>query len=118
MLTNTTISLGDVKMIAAAAAVKAAERAWPVVIAVLDHGAHLRYLERADDAQLGSIVVAQQKARTALLFRRPTKALQDRIGDGGINMLVLPGATPIDGGLPLIKDGRIVGRIGGRRSRR
>ena len=112
MLANSTISLGDAKIIATAAATKAAAHAWSVVIAVLDQGGHLLYLERADDAQLGSIVVAQEKARTALLFRRPTKALQDRISEGRINMLMLPGATPIEGGLPLIKDGRIVGSIG------
>ena len=112
MLTSTILSLCDAKIIAAAAANKAAERGWPVVIAVLDQGGHLLYLERADEAQLGSIVVAQEKARTALLFRRPTKALQDRVNDGRVNMLMLPGATPIEGGLPLIKEGRIVGGIG------
>ena len=112
MLSSTTISLSEAKIIAGAAAAKAAEHAWPVVIAVLDQGGHLLYLERADDVQLGSIAVAQEKARTALLFRRPTKALQDLVNGGRVNMLMLPGATPIDGGLPLIKDGRIVGSIG------
>ena len=112
MLMTATISLSDAKIIAAAAAAKAAEHAWPVLIAVLDQGGHLLYLERADGVQLGSIVVAQEKARTALMFRRPTKALQDRVNDGRINMLTLPGATPIEGGLPLVKDGRIVGSIG------
>lgn len=112
MLTTATISLSDAKTIAAAAAAKAAEHAWPVVIAVLDQAGHLLYLERADDVQLGSVVVAQEKARTALMFRRPTKALQDRVNDGRINMLTLPGATPIEGGLPLLKDGRIIGSIG------
>lgn len=112
MLTVTTISLSDAKIIAAACAAKAAEQAWPVVIAVLDQGGHLLYLERADRVQRGSIVVAQEKARTALLFCRPTKALQDRVNDGRVNMLMLPGATPIDGGMPLIKDGHVVGSIG------
>ncbi len=107
-----TITLGEAKLIAAAAAEKAASQAWPVVIAILDSGGHLLYLERADDAQLGSVIVAQEKARTALLFRRPTKALQDRVVEGRTNMLALPGATPIEGGLPLMHQGQLVGSIG------
>jgi uncharacterized protein GlcG (DUF336 family) len=82
------------------------------VIAILDAAGYLLHLERTGDVQLGSIVVAQEKARTALLFRRPTKDLEDRVKTDGVNMLSLPGATSINGGLPLHNGGRIVGSIG------
>ena len=107
-----TVSLDDAKFVAAAAAAKAVREGWPVVIAILDRGGHSLYLERADDVQLGSIVVAQEKARTALLFKRPTKVLQDRVNGEHPNMLSLPGATAIDGGIPLVRGDQIVGSIG------
>ena len=112
MLKLSALSLSDAKIIAAAAAAKAAAQGWPVVIAILDHGGHLMYLERADGTQLGSVDVAQEKSRTALLFRRPTKALEDAILGGKIHMLSLPGATKVEGGLPIVKDDQIVGSIG------
>ncbi len=112
MLNKKTISLADAKVIAAAASAKAVAESWTVVIAILDNSGHLLYLERADGTQLGSIFVAQEKAKTALLFKRPTKALEDGVLGGKIHMLSLPGARTVEGGLPLIKDGEIVGSIG------
>jgi glc operon protein GlcG len=112
MLTKKTLSLADAKVIAAAASAKAVVEGWTVVIAILDVGGHLLYLERADGTQLGSVHVAQEKARTALLFKRPTKALEDGVLGGKFHMLSLPGATAVEGGLPLSKDGEIVGSIG------
>lgn len=112
MITYQSICLNDAKAIAAAAAGHAMDRGWSVVIAILDHSGHLLYLERADHAQLGSVIVAQEKARTALLFRRTTKQLQERINEGRISMLALPGATPIEGGLPIMRNGCVVGSIG------
>ena len=77
MLTRKTISLADAKAIAAAASAKAVAEGWNVVIAIHDSGGNLVYLERADGAQIGSIHVAQEKSRTALRFKRPTKILED-----------------------------------------
>ena len=112
MLTRKTLSLADARSIAAAASARAVAEGWTGVIAVLDSGGHLIYLERADGTQLGSIVVAQEKARTALLFKRPTKALEDGVLGGRVHMMALPGVIPVEGGLPLVKDGEIVGSIG------
>lgn len=83
-----------------------------MTIAVLDDGGNLLFLQRLDEAPLGSIVVAQEKARTALLFKRPTKVFEEIIASGRTAMLTLPGATPIEGGLPLLNNGQIIGAIG------
>ncbi|HTQ36655.1 MAG TPA: heme-binding protein [Steroidobacteraceae bacterium] len=112
MLIRKTISLADAKKIAAAASVKAQAEGWNVVIAIHDNGGNLVYLERADGTQLGSIQVAQEKSRTALRFRRPTKALEDSVLAGRVHMMSLPGITSVEGGLPLILDGEVVGSIG------
>lgn len=112
MITRKTLSLEEAKKVAAAASAKARAENWTVVIAVLDVGGHLIYLERADGTQLGSVVVAQEKARTALLFKRPTKALEEGVLGGRVHMMSLPGVTAVEGGLPLLKDGEIVGSIG------
>src|SRR5687767_13367630 len=101
MLTSKTLSLTDAKRVAAAASAKATAEGWNVVIAVHDHGGHLIYLERADGTQLGSVVVAQEKSRTALMFKRPTKVLEDTILSGRVHMMSLPGITSVEGGLPL-----------------
>lgn len=112
MITRKTLSLADAKAVAAAASAKAQTENWTVVIAILDVGGHLIYLERADGTQLGSVIVAQEKARTALLFKRPTKALEEGVLAGRVHMISLPGVTAVEGGLPLLKDGEIVGSIG------
>jgi uncharacterized protein GlcG (DUF336 family) len=112
MITRKTLSLAEARRVAAAASAKAQAENWNVVIAILDVGGHLIYLERADGTQLGSVLVAQEKARTALLFRRPTKALEEGVLGGRVHMMSLPGVTAVEGGLPLMKDGEIVGSIG------
>jgi len=112
MLTRKTLSLADARKIAEAASRKAQSEGWTVVIAIFDNGGNLIYLERADGTQLGSIEVAQAKGRTALMFKRPTKALEDVVLGGKIHMTTLPGVVPVEGGLPLVKDGVIVGSIG------
>jgi len=111
MLTRKTLSLADAKIIAAAASAKAVAEGWTVVIAIFDITGHLLYLERADGTQLGSVLVAQEKGRTALLFKRPTKLMEDGVLGGKIHMLSMP-ATQVEGGLPLFKDGDLVGSIG------
>jgi glc operon protein GlcG len=112
MLTRTTLSLADAKQIAAAASAKAVAEGWNVVIAIHDSGGNLLYLERADGTQLGSIIVAQEKSSTALRFKRPTKVLEDTILSGRVHMMSLPGITSVEGGLPLVVDGEVVGSIG------
>jgi glc operon protein GlcG len=112
MLIRKTLSLADAKRFAAAASAKAEAEGWTVVIAIHDGGGHLIYLERADGTQLGSVLVAQEKSRTALLFKRPTKALEEGVLGGRVHMMSLPGVTAVEGGLPLILDGEIVGSIG------
>ncbi|WP_026607730.1 GlcG/HbpS family heme-binding protein [Methylocapsa acidiphila] len=112
MYVKNALSLADAKEIAAAAEAEALKNNWSVTIAVLDDGGNLLFLQRLDEAPLGSIVVAQEKARTALLFKRPTKAFEEIVAGGRMAMLTLPGATPIEGGLPLLNGGRIIGSIG------
>lgn len=112
MLNRNTLSLADAKKVAAAASAKAVAEGWTVVIAIHDNGGNLVYLERADGTQLGSIVVAQEKSRTALMFRRPTKALEDVVLSGRVHMMSLPGITSVEGGVPIIVGGEIVGSIG------
>ncbi len=112
MLIRHTLSLDDAKAVAAGAAAKAREQGWSVVIAIVDASGHLLYLERADGTQLGSVGVAQEKARTALMFRRPSQAFEDMVLGGKTNMMGLPGVTPVAGGLPLSWRGETVGAIG------
>ena len=107
------LTLAAAQTITHAARAKAVAEGWTVVIAIVDDGGHLVLLERADGTQKGSVVVAQEKAKTAVLFKRPTKALEDAVLGGKVHMLSLPGATLIEGGLPLVTaDGALVGAIG------
>lgn len=105
------LSLEDVKRVAAAAEAKAQENGWNVVIAIVDDGGHLMYLQR-EKVQLGSIEVAITKAKVALMFRRPTKFWEDTVADGRAGYLAMPGMLPIEGGVPLTHNGDIVGAIG------
>ena len=88
------LSLEMARHIASAARAKAVVEGWNVVIAIVDDGGHLILLERADGTQKASVVVAQEKAKTAILFKRSTKALEDAVAGGRQVMLSLPGATP------------------------
>jgi glc operon protein GlcG len=107
-----TVTLETAKKIAAAAETEAAKNNFHMVITILDDGGNLVYLERMDDAQLASIQISQGKARTALTFRRPTKMLEDGVAAGRVNTLSLPGAVLVEGRLPLLADGKVVGSIG------
>ncbi len=108
------ISLADAKKVAAAAEAYAAGKNWAVVVAIVDTGGNLVYLQRQDGTQIGSIEVAQAKAKTANAFKRPTKAFQDAVTQGGENLRVLslPNAIAIEGGELLISNGKIIGAIG------
>jgi len=108
------ISLDQAKKVLAGAEAEARKNSWNVVVAILDSGGHLVLLQRLDNTQFASIEVAQQKAYSAVAFRRPTKVFQDGVAAGGegLRILKLAGATPVEGGLPLVFDGKIVGAIG------
>jgi uncharacterized protein GlcG (DUF336 family) len=112
MIEKHALTLADAKTIAAAAEAEAARNGWNVVIAVADDGGHLLYLQRMDGTQAGSVEVAVAKARSSVLFKRPTKAFEDVVAGGRAAMMMLPGATPIEGGLPLVFQGQLVGAIG------
>jgi glc operon protein GlcG len=108
------ISLENARKAAAPAMAEAAKNNWTMAVAIVDPGGNLVYYEKMDNTQLGSATVAIDKARSAALFKRPTKALQDALAAGGdgLRILRLQGAVPIEGGIPLLMDGKIVGAIG------
>jgi glc operon protein GlcG len=83
-----------------------------VVIVVVDDGGHVLLLERLDDTQVASVEVGIGKARTAAIFRRPSKEFEDQIRNGRVAALALPGATPLQGGIPIVVDGKVVGAVG------
>jgi glc operon protein GlcG len=107
------LGIEQAKTAMAAAEAEARKNNWQVVIAVVDTGGHLVMLQRLD-AQNASIDIAIGKAKTAVDFRRPTKALEDSLAPGGsaLRILAVRGATPLQGGVPVVLDGKIVGAIG------
>lgn len=111
MYTKEILSLEDVKRVVAAAEAEAKRNNWNVAIAVVDDGGHLMYLQR-EKVQLGSIEVAITKARVALMFRRPTQFWEETVASGRLGYLSMPGMLPIEGGVPLVYEGEIVGAIG------
>jgi glc operon protein GlcG len=108
------ISLDNAKKAAAAAAAEARKNNWTMAIAVVDPSGTLVYYEKFDNTQNGSAKVAVDKARSAALFKRPSKAFQDALASSpsGARVLAIEGATPIEGGIPIVMDGHIVGAIG------
>src|SRR5579863_5668139 len=112
LIEKKTLSLAAAKKMAAAAEAEAAKNNWTMVISVVDDGGNLIYLERMDGTQLGSIEVSQGKARTALQFKRPTKAFQDLIDKDQAHLITLGHITGVQGGLPIMAEGKVVGSIG------
>ncbi|MDB5571955.1 MAG: heme-binding protein [Hyphomicrobiales bacterium] len=112
MLNRLALSIADAKTMAAAARAEAEKNNWTVVIAIVDDGGHLMYLERADDTQKASSVVAVEKARTAIMFKRPSAAFEQAVAGGRVAVMSLPGTTTVEGGLPIVVDGQYVGAIG------
>jgi glc operon protein GlcG len=97
----------------AAAEVEAKKNKWPVAITVVDNAGFLVAFHRLDNTQLGSIEVSLEKAKTSALFRRPSKYFEDSLAQGGAGLRALrTGVMPIEGGLPIIQDGKIIGAIG------
>ena len=110
--TKKVLTLEVAKKIAAASEAEAKRRGSTVVIVVVDDGGHLLLLERLDDTQVASVEVGIGKARTAAIFRRPSKVFEDQVRDGRVAALALPGATPLQGGIPIEFKGKVIGAIG------
>ena len=108
------VSLETAKKVAVPAMAEARKNQWTMVVAIVDPAGDLVYFERMDDTQVGSVEVALSKARSAARFKRPTKAFQDALAAGGEGwrILALSGAVAVEGGLPLVADGKVVGAIG------
>ena len=112
MSSKPVLALEDAKRIAAAAEAEAQLNSWRVVIAVVDDGGHLLYLQRSRDTPFGSVDTAICKARAAVAFQRPTKISEDAVLSGRLIHLALPGVIPAEGGVPLEIEGAIVGGLG------
>lgn len=110
------ISLENAKKAAAPAIAEAMKNKWTMAVAIVDVGGQLVYFEKIDGTQTGSVELSIQKARSSALYKRPTKAFQDAIAAGGDGLRIVgmvdSGAIPVEGGLPLIVAGKIVGAIG------
>lgn len=106
------LTLALIKQLAARSAEAAAAIPCAMSIAIVDSGANLVYLERMDGAMIGSVEAAQRKARCAVLYKRPTKAFEDMVAGGRMAILTLPDVMPLEGGVPLIVNGKIAGAIG------
>jgi glc operon protein GlcG len=106
------VRIDAARKVAAAATAEAKKNGWTVAVAVVDSAGDLVYFERIDETQAGSSVVAVEKARSAARFKRPTKAFEEALAGGRQAILGLPGAVPVEGGIPLLVDDRIVGAVG------
>jgi glc operon protein GlcG len=108
------ISLEAAKKVMAAAEAEATKNNWPMAIVILDSTGHTVMLHKLDNTQYGSIRVAEDKAHSALDYRRPSKVFEELVAQGGIGLrtLALRGAAPFEGGVPIIVDGKVVGAIG------
>jgi uncharacterized protein GlcG (DUF336 family) len=108
------IGIESAKKIMAAAEAEAGKNNWSVVIAIIDSGGHVVMIHRHDNVQLSSIEISQGKAKTALMFKRPSKVLDDAISSGGpgLRFLALKDIVPLEGGVPILADGKIVGALG------
>src|SRR3954471_8185119 len=110
--TKKVLSLEVARQVAAAAEKHARENKWNVCIAIVDDGGHLIFFQRLDGTQYGSVTVSPRKAQPAIGFKRPSKTFEEGVAGGRNALLGLPGAVPLEGGLPLTIDGEMVGAIG------
>jgi glc operon protein GlcG len=106
------LTLAEAQLIVKSAEERAKQDKWNVVISVVDAGGHLICLHRMDGAQIGSVEVSQQKAKTAVYFKRPTKVFQDLVTGGNTAILGLPNVVASEGGVPIIHEGKVIGAIG------
>jgi glc operon protein GlcG len=112
LIEKTALTLEGAKKIAAAAEAKAKAEGARVVIAVVDEGGNLLLLERLDDTQVASVNVGIDKARTAAIYRRPSKVFEDQVKNGRVSALALHGAVALQGGVPITVNGHVIGAIG------
>jgi glc operon protein GlcG len=112
LLQTNTLSLEAAKSMAAAAEVEARKNNWNVAVAIVDASGGLILFHRLDETQPASLDIALQKARTAARFKRPTKALEDAVAGGRTVLLAIEGLLPLEGGLPIIVDGKVIGAVG------
>jgi uncharacterized protein GlcG (DUF336 family) len=108
------MTLEQARAVATAALKEAAANRWTMAVAIVDTHGDLLYFERMDGTPLGSTVVCQDKARSAARFKRPTKVFQDMLASGGegLRVLRIKGAVPVEGGVPVVKDGLVIGAVG------
>ena len=101
------------KKVMAGAEAEAVKNKWPVVITILDSGGNIMMVQRLDNAQFGSVDISRDKAKSAVALRRPTKAFQDLIAQGGANLRLLNiGYSVLEGGIPIVVGGKVIGGIG------
>lgn len=112
LVEKTALTLEGAKKIAAVAEAKAKAEGARVVIAVVDEGGSLLLLQRLDDTQVASVNVGIDKARTAAIYRRPSKVFEDQVKNGRVSALALQGAVALQGGVPIVVDGKVIGAIG------
>ncbi|HUV68916.1 MAG TPA: heme-binding protein [Terracidiphilus sp.] len=108
------IPLAKAKAVAAAALAEAGKNGWLMAVTVVGPSGELVFFEKMDGTQIGSIDLSMAKARSAVLFKRPTKVFEDAVaaGGSGVRILKIPGAMPVDGGVPIVENGKIVGAVG------
>lgn len=106
------LTLDDARRVAAAAEAEAGRNDWKVTVAIVDDGGHLLYLQRSHDTQFGTVETAITKAHAAVAFQRPTKASEDAVLSGRLIHLALPGVIPAEGGVPLVREGIVIGGLG------
>ena len=112
LIEKTALTLEGAKKIAAVAEAKAKAEGARVVIAVVDEGGALLFLQRLDDTQVASVNVGIDKARTAAIYRRPSKVFEDQVKNGRVSALALHGAVALQGGVPIVVDGKVIGAVG------
>jgi glc operon protein GlcG len=112
LVEKTSLTLDGAKKIAAVAEAKAKAQGARVVIVVVDESGSLLLLERLDDTQVASVNVGIDKARTAAIYRRPSKVFEDQVKNGRVSALALHGAVALQGGVPIFIDGKVIGAVG------
>jgi glc operon protein GlcG len=110
--TRQALTLDGAKRVMAAAEAEAMKNTWTVAIAVVDEAGELVLFHKIDETQAGSINIAIAKARTAARMKRPTKALEDAVAGGRTALLAVEGLMPLEGGVPITVDGRVIGAVG------